>query len=183
MSEAVHERRIGARTCLGNVGDTLLEVGFGIGLGLGAHEGEPADPIRRLAPEFKQHIATDGATDKNSLRECEMVDQGEDVVGQLGHGKHRGIGNTGEAAFGQEDTHFRFAVTAEVGGDDPDTGQIVRHRPPVIVIERGWMETNDRQAGTGVTESEARIIGEPGRDHIWGGYAPVFGGYPPELGA
>ena len=53
------------------------------------------------APQLQQHIAADRAAGKDGLGQLQMIQQRENVGGQLRHGQHRRIGNARKAAHRQ----------------------------------------------------------------------------------
>jgi hypothetical protein len=86
-----------------------------------------------------------------------MIEQGQNIVGQLRHGQYWRIGDAREAAYGQIGTQFRLPVSAQVWNDGPDASQAFDQGTPILLIERRRMQKHNRQPSSGFPKAEAGI--------------------------
>jgi hypothetical protein len=106
----------------------------------------------------------------------ELVEQGEHIGGQLAHREHGSVGNEVESACRQIGTERGDTVTAQVGNHGANAREFLGQRTPVIAVERGGVQKDNRWAGACVGESKARAVRKRDAVHTPGGYIPGRGG-------
>jgi len=106
VGHAVEESRCAVGSDLGDVGCALLTGCFAVRLGPGADKGEAGDALGRDAPEFEQHVTTDGTSGEDGFGELKVVHEREDVGGNLLHGEDGSVGDCGEGADGETRAQF-----------------------------------------------------------------------------
>src|ERR1700689_2283103 len=112
-----------------------------------------------------------------------MIEQCENVLGELSHCEHWSTRNARKPAGRQSRSQFRTPVSAQVGNNDANPCELSHKRSPILMVERRGMKQNNRESlprGQVVQPRTARKVFTVHarayiRAHIRGGYAPGYG--------
>src|ERR1700733_2203127 len=138
----------------------FYEVGFNIGVRLRTDEGEAAHALRNTAPKLQHDVTSDGAADEYCFAKRQIIEQTDDVQGQLRHGQRGRIGHSRTAADRQTGSQFRGAVSAQIGNNGTHVAEAVDCGKPIKVIEWGGMKKDNRNAFSIVEILETRSRGK-----------------------
>jgi len=164
---------------LGDIGSALLTTGFSLGLWLGADESQASHPGWSFAPEFKDDGTAHRTTDKDCIRQVEMIEQCESVRGELGHSERRSIGDKSKLTQRQVVAEIRKSVAAKIGNDGANAAQAFDHWTPIVAVQRCGMKEDYGDAGSSIPIAQCVAVRLVPGIHRLGGYAPVPGGYEP----